>query len=70
MSKALGTGLVGISLADIEVLPDDRGCPRCILHGKALDRARDLCGDGFAPWVSITHENGMAAAMAVIETRS
>ena len=70
VSKALGTGLVGISLADIEVLPDGRGCPRCILHGKALERARELCGDGFAPWISITHENGMAAAMAVIETRS
>ena len=67
VSKALGTGFDGFGTADIEITPDGRGCPRCALRGKALDRARALGGDRFAVWVSITHESGMAAATAVIE---
>lgn len=68
VSKALGTGFAGFGTADIEITPDDAGCPRCALRGKALDRARALCGgDGFTVWVSVTHENGMAAATAVVE---
>ena len=68
VSKALGTGLVGIELSDIEITPDAAGCPRCTLSGKALDRARALCGERFTVWVSITHEAGMAAATAVLES--
>ena len=68
VSKALGTGLVGIELSDIEITPDAAGCPRCTLSGKALDRARALCGKRFTVWVSITHEAGMAAATAVLES--
>ena len=70
VSKALGTGLVGIELSDIEVAPDASGCPRCALSGKALDRARALCGEGFTVWVSITHEGGMAAATAILESET
>ena len=70
VSKALGIGFAGCGPADIEITPDGRGCPRCTLRGKALERARALCGDDFATWVSVTHESGMAAAMAVIEARS
>ncbi len=68
VSKALGTGLVGISLSDIEVTPDAGGCPRCALSGKAHARALALCGERYKVWVSITHENGMAATMAVLES--
>ena len=67
VSKALGTGLAGIGLADIEITPDAAGCPRCALSGRALDRARALCGGRFTVWVSITHEGGMAAATAILE---
>ena len=67
VSKALGTGLAGIGLADIEITPDAAGCPRCALSGRALDRARALCGGRFTVWVSITHEAGMAAATAILE---
>ena len=67
VSKALGTGLVGIGITDIEITPDPAGCPRCALQGKALDRAKALCGGRFTVWVSITHESGMAAAMAILE---
>lgn len=67
VSKALGTGLAGIGLSDIEITPDAAGCPHCALSGNALDRARILCGERFTAWVSITHEAGMAAAIAIIE---
>ena len=67
VSKALGTGLAGIGLSDIEIKPDASGCPRCALSGKALDRAQALCGGRFTVWVSITHEAGMAAATAILE---
>ena len=68
VSKALGTGLAGIGLAEIEIIPDAAGRPRCTLSGKALDRATALCGERFTVWVSITHESGMAAATAVLES--
>ena len=70
VSKALGTGLAGIGTDEIEITPDEAGCPRCALHGKAQARARALCGEHFTVWVSITHESGMAAATAVIESQT
>ena len=68
VSKALGTGFAGVGTADIEITPDAAGCPRCALSGKAHDRARALCGESYALWVSITHEAGMAAATAILES--
>jgi len=71
VSKALGTGIVGIGLEEIEITPDAAGCPRCALRGKALEQARTLNGgDGFTVWVSITHEQGMAAATAILESET
>ena len=71
VSKALGTGIVGIGLEEIEITPDAAGCPRCTLRGKALERARALCGgNSFTVWVSITHEQGMAAATAILESET
>lgn len=34
-SKALGTGIAGISWREMEVVPDRRGKPTMVLHGKA-----------------------------------
>ena len=70
VSKALGTGLAGIGLSDIEITPDAAGRPLCALSGKAQDRARALCGERFTVWVSITHEAGMAAATAILESET
>lgn len=68
VAKALGSGFAGVATADIEVVPDDAGCPRCRLSGSAAARARALCGgDGWRVWVSVTHEGNMAAATAVLE---
>ena len=68
VSKALGTGLAGIGISEIEITPDAAGRPCCALSGKALERARALCGEGFTVWVSITHEAGLAAATAILES--
>lgn len=62
--KALGEGLGQLSPLDIEVrLDHDTGAPRVQLHRHATARAHDqaICG-----WlVSLCHENGWAAAIAV-----
>ena len=68
VAKALGTGIAGFGPAHIEVLPDGLGRPCCRLSGGALERANRLCPEGFRVWVSITHEAGMAAASAVLES--
>ena len=68
VAKALGTGFVGFFADAIEITPDDLGRPVCALAGGALKRAAELAGDGgFRVWVSITHEEGFAAAQAILE---
>jgi holo-[acyl-carrier protein] synthase len=42
VSKALGTGLRGVSWREIEILPDPRGKPLVFLHGRARQRAEEL----------------------------
>lgn len=60
VSKALGCGIGEISWQEIEILNDGSGMPVLHLHGKALERARQL---GLTVWsVSITHLNAYAAA--------
>ncbi len=64
--KALGTGLSnGIRWQDAEILPDERGKPLLHLHGKALERARELRADTYH--VTITHSEAMAMAQVILE---
>ncbi len=63
--KALGTGLTGIRLKDIQVLNNHNGRPDIILSGTAK-RAFDTIG-GTRVLVSLTHEHDNAIAMVVIE---
>lgn len=63
ISKALGTGMVGVSWVEMEVLADHRGKPHVVLHGKALDRARTLGLDAWA--ISLTHTETTAIAFVV-----
>lgn len=63
--KALGTGLAGIRLTDIQVLNNHNGKPDIILTGTAK-RAFELVG-GTRVLVSLTHEHDNAIAMVVIE---
>lgn len=57
--KALGTGIV-LPLQEIEIGHTELGQPTVTLHGRAAETA----GSG-SFLVSITHEKGMAAAVAL-----
>jgi holo-[acyl-carrier protein] synthase len=62
-SKALGTGIIGIRWREMEVLPNRRGKPVLILHGRAAERARQLGLTSFS--VSLTHSRTDAMAFVV-----
>ena len=66
VSKALGTGFSGFGPAEVEIVPDGAGRPRCALSGGALHRA-DALSPRWRVHVSITHEAGLAAATAILE---
>ena len=63
VSKALGTGIFGLSWTEIEVEPDSRGKPLVKLHGRAADRAEFLGLSEFA--ISLSHSNDNAVAFVV-----
>jgi holo-[acyl-carrier protein] synthase len=63
--KALGTGLAGIRLGDIQVVNDRNGRPEIVLHGTALARLGAM--GGVRVHVSLTHESDNAVAIAIIE---
>ncbi len=63
--KALGTGLTGIKLRDIQVLNDFNGKPDLILYGDA--RARFEASGGRFVHLSLTHERENAVAVVVLE---
>ncbi|MDH3404152.1 MAG: holo-ACP synthase [Acidobacteriota bacterium] len=64
--KALGTGWdQGLGFRDVEVTREAGGRPAILLHGAAARRAREL--GTLRVHVSITHDRGIAAAVAVLE---
>ena len=64
--KALGTGITGwASMQEIEVVRDADGPPAIRLHGGVLRRARSLGMK--AAHLSISHTEGVAAAVVVLE---
>ncbi len=67
-SKALGTGIVGIRWREMEVLPNRRGKPVLILHGRAAERAQHLGLTDFS--VSLTHSRTDAMAFVVAVNRA
>lgn len=61
--KAMGTGVRGFDLVDIEVLRDGMGKPYVVLHGRAEALARGMhIGDIH---LSISHSNTHAVAFAI-----
>lgn len=64
VSKALGTGLRGVSWREIEVLGDNLGKPLVLLHGRALQRAEHLGLKSFAVSLSHTREYAIAFVSA------
>lgn len=67
ISKALGTGLFGVSWREMEVLSDRRGKPLVHLHERAAARASQLGITDFA--VSLSHSQEYAVAFVVAEGR-
>ena len=67
VSKALGTGISGFSLKDIEVGRDEKGKPQIMLHGGARSIA-EAYGD-YKIHLSISHGRDNAVAYAVLELR-
>ena len=65
VAKALGSGFDGFGLESVEVLWDEAGRPCCRLTGGALEKLNALGGGRV--FLSITHDAGVAAAVAVIE---
>lgn len=65
-SKALGTGIRGFSLCEVEILHDDFGAPYFLLSGaaKQLAESKNL---EFS--LSITHTDTLAAAMVTAYER-
>ena len=61
---ALGTGFTGFGFSNIEILADEKGKPVVQLHGKAAS----LAGNA-SIHLSISHEDGMALAFVVIESK-
>jgi holo-[acyl-carrier protein] synthase len=56
-----------IGWSEIEVVPADGGPPRLAFHGRAQQRAEEL---GVArTWLSLSHGDGSAVAMVVLEGR-
>ncbi len=63
--KALRCGLGDLDPLDIEILTEADGAPRVVLHRNALAAATAL---DIARWhVSLCHEEGWAAALAIAE---
>ena len=65
VSKALGTGFVGYALQDIEIRPNETGAPQVYLHRGAQARLAAL--GGIVMLVSVSHERGLAMAVAAAE---
>ncbi len=63
--KAMGTGLKGLRLTDIEVVNNHNGKPDIILHGMA--REAFLNNGGGSIHLSLTHEKEAAVAVVIIE---
>lgn len=76
IAKALGTGFVGFSPCDIEILHKQNGAPYAILHNAAKKTAKSTTSNSvpqytkrsrrFSLKISISHTNTDAIAYAVI----
>jgi len=65
MLKALGTGIAPIGLAEVGVTHATSGAPQATLGPKAMARLLELGAERMH--ISITHAEGMAVAVAIIE---
>lgn len=66
VAKALGTGIGDMNWTDIEIINDDRGKPRLVLHNRAEEMAAE---QGWTSWsISLSHTKTHAIGLAVALT--
>ena len=65
ISKAIGTGVRGFSLTDLEILNDDLGKPYVVVSEK-LDKIIKSKKEDYQIEISISHSKKYATAMAII----
>ena len=65
ISKAIGTGVRGFSLTDLEILNDDLGKPYVVVSEK-LDKILKNKKEDYQIEISISHSKKYATAMAII----
>ncbi|MDR1626380.1 MAG: holo-ACP synthase [Spirochaetia bacterium] len=63
--KALGTGLAGFGLRELEVFAEGGGGPGLRLSGRALEALRGM--GGRRVFLSLSHDKDNAIAMVIIE---
>ncbi len=63
VSKALGTGIGEIDWKDVEVVTEESGAPRLVLHGRAAALAGEKGIYNFS--LSLTHDADLALAFVV-----
>ena len=61
VSKALGTGVRGFSLSEVEILNDELGKPNVILYNELLNQAKNL-----KIQISISHSKEYAVSTVII----
>lgn len=64
-SKALGTGVRGFSMREVELLRDELGKPYYEFSGRA---GEIVSGKGLRSFVSVTDEGDLVTVVAVLET--
>ena len=64
-SKALGTGVRGFSMREVELLRDELGKPYYEFSGKAEEIVREK---GLSSFVSVTDEGDLVTVFTVLET--
>ena len=65
ISKAIGTGVRGFSLTDLEISNDDLGKPYVVVSEK-LDKILKTKKEDYQIEISISHSKKYATAMAII----
>jgi len=63
--KAIGTGFKGMRFRDVEVVRDEGGRPRPILHGRAAEVAESAGVVELHLSLSFTHSTAVASAVAI-----
>ncbi|QSX06047.1 holo-ACP synthase [Sedimentibacter sp. zth1] len=65
ISKALGTGIAGFNITDLEIQNDESGRPYVVLYNNALKLSIEKCIVSIN--ISISHEKEYAVSIAIAE---